>query len=337
MRLLRYAIMVVALCFGATIPAHAGMNDKSPITTTSTGFGVKGFYKVIIETYHGIYRDAYPGTSATIKPSSMAGGLTAIAAGQADISYAAATVELKKALEGQAPFPGSLKGKLSFVMNVLPVSDSYYIANKKWADRNGIKSIADIGKKKPKFGLGINRKGLLYINEPADMLFKEYGFSLAHVEKWGGHITYNASGPTLKDLRDGKINVMIHNGFHPDGRIVDLNKARELVWIKSDRAVLAKIADQVGFKVVTMAKSTYSFLEEDVPTLRAALFAVAGPHVSDEHVYKIVKALGENMERVRAIHPSFRNHSVEVLAEKPANIPYHPGALKYYREKSVVN
>ena len=163
------------------------------------------------------------------------------------------------------------------------------------------------------------------------------GFSVKDIGTWGGQITWNASGPSLKDVRDGKIDLMIHGGFHPDARIVDLSKARELVWIPSDRAALAKVAGKLGMKVVRMPAGTYPFQRDDIATLRAPIAMGAGAHVSDEVAYKVVKAVAENIDRVRVIHRAFKNFSLEQMASRHAALAYHPGALKYYREKDVAN
>lgn len=59
----------------------------------------------------------------------------------------------------------------------------------------------------------------------------------------------------------------------------------------------------------------------------------AGKHVSDEVVYKMVKAVAENLDRVHAIHSAFQKYSKDTMLAKPKAMDYHPGAAKYYRER----
>jgi TRAP-type uncharacterized transport system substrate-binding protein len=59
---------------------------------------------------------------------------------------------------------------------------------------------------------------------------------------------------------------------------------------------------------------------------------VAGNHVSEETVYKFVKAMAENQERVRGIHPTLVEFSIDKVYRNPTQLPYHPGAARYYRE-----
>lgn len=70
------AITMAALIAGS---ARADVNDKKPITYTVDGATATGYFKVVTEALNGIVREAYPGTAATYKPGSPAGGIQNIA------------------------------------------------------------------------------------------------------------------------------------------------------------------------------------------------------------------------------------------------------------------
>ena len=71
--------------------------------------------------------------------------------------------------------------------------------------------------------------------------------------------------------------------------------------------------------------------------MRMSLFLLAGKHVSEETVYKYVKALAENEARVQAIGGSLKTaFATAKMPTNPAKLPYHPGALRYYKEKGLV-
>ena len=56
----------------------------------------------------------------------------------------------------------------------------------------------------------------------------------------------------------------------------------------------------------------------------------------DEVVYKYVKAIAENEARVQSIGGSLKtSFSTAKMATDPANLAYHPGALRYYKEKGL--
>lgn len=70
---------------------------------------------------------------------------------------------------------------------------------------------------------------------------------------------------------------------------------------------------------------------------QATARVAAGARVSDEVVYKYVKAIAENEARVQAIGGSLKtSFAASKRATNPANLPYPPGALRYYKERGLV-
>jgi hypothetical protein len=51
-------------------------------------------------------------------------------------------------------------------------------------------------------------------------------------------------------------------------------------------------------------------------------------------VYRITKALFENIEKIKTSHPSVQELDLD-SAVQGMPIPYHPGALKYFAEKGL--
>lgn len=323
-------------CLTVTPSAHAGFDDNKPINITATGISTRSIFKAIMEVMHGLYRQNYPGTAATLKPSTVAGGLLALADKKADIAMAVPPVELRNGIRGEAPFPRSVKGKVMHAFTIMDNLDFFFIAQKSWADKNGIKTIADIGNKKPKMTLGLSRRGTYYSNAAAELVFNANGFKTADVKKWGGDIVYSNTRNGIKDMTDGKIDFMFQGTIQPDPRIKRLAQARGIVWISASAANLQKAAKELGFHYVTMGKKAYPFMTKDEPTMRVDVYTMAGAHVPAETVYKMVKAIGENIDKIRAVHAAFRGFSLKQMAQKSALVDYHPGAARYYREKGLI-
>jgi TRAP transporter TAXI family solute receptor len=336
---MRKSIAVAALaafaCLGAA-SARADFNDRAPITVTTTGSVPTGFFGVVVEALHAIYREAYPGSTVTLQPNSVGGGMLAIASGKADISIGLPPVEVQRGLAGQEPFKEPLQGKLFHVLTILNDLDFYFIASKDWAEKNKIRTFADFAKSKPRVRYGASNPATFYVNVVMDHIFKEYGYSFKDLEAWGGRTYYVASGTRLDDLRDGKIDAMSSAGLAPDRRVQEISKNMPLIWLKTDPDVLRKVAKDLDMQVIPIKAGTYDFLTEDSFTMRAPTVMAAGPHVPEETVYKIVKAIHENIDRFRAIHPTYAKITIEELARPSARLPYHPGAARYYREKGLL-
>jgi hypothetical protein len=53
--------------------------------------------------------------------------------------------------------------------------------------------------------------------------------------------------------------------------------------------------------------------------------------MSDEIVYQLTKTFFANVKDFHAVHASAREYDLEGSLESPT-IPYHPGAIRYYKE-----
>jgi TRAP transporter TAXI family solute receptor len=58
--------------------------------------------------------------------------------------------------------------------------------------------------------------------------------------------------------------------------------------------------------------------------------------MSDEAVYELVKAVFENFEDFKKLHPAFANLDKEEMVSQGLSAPLHPGAEKYYREAGLM-
>lgn len=60
-----------------------------------------------------------------------------------------------------------------------------------------------------------------------------------------------------------------------------------------------------------------------------------GTHVKDEIVYQFVKAVHENKAALAKNHPAFRRFSPARMGKQFSAMNYHPGAIKFYKEKGI--
>jgi hypothetical protein len=163
-----------------------------------------------------------------------------------------------------------------------------------------------------------------------------HGFTINDIEKWGGSYVLGNSAIGLAAITDGKADVFMNARNLGDSLIKDIAGKRALLWIDGDPAKIQKGAAAFNNKMDMVPKGTYPFMEKDYPTVRMSVFMLAGKHVSEETVYKYVKAIAENESRVQTIGGSLKtSFETRKMATNPASVPYHPGALRYYREKGL--
>ena len=333
---MRNAILVFTML--AACPALADFNDKQPLTATVTGATPSGYPRTMVEGLNAVVRDAYPGSAVSFKPNSPGGGVLAIAEGQADFTATATGTEIKLANEGRFPFKAPLKGKFLFAVQLYDNQFVHFLMTREWADANGIRSWDDIAAKKPKMRLAINRPDNPQVSIGGPYAVMEaHGFTINDIEKWGGSFVLGNSAIGLDAITDGKADVFMNARNLNDSLVKDIAGKRPLLWIDGDLAKMRKAAAVFDNRMDMVSKGTYPFMEKDYPTVRMSVFLLAGKHVSDETVYKYVKALAENEARVQIIGGSLKtSFTTAKMPVNPANLPYHPGALRYYKEKGLV-
>lgn len=339
LRHLAYGAALVLPILGAIQVVKAADDDK--LSLVITGAGVQGFYKVVYESLNGILRDVYPDSAVTFRPSSPAGGVLAIADGEADLSLAAGAPEVQYAMAGEAPYPRSLKGEMLGVMRLFNTQTFHFLLNKEAADRYEVYSLADIAEKKAPLTIAINRKGNIQIVDVARDIFQAHGFTIEDLESWGGAVSWVASGVGLDQLQDRKADMFMNVRFVPDARVNEIARSVDLIWLEADRGALEKVAEKWSYNVGVVEMASYPdvVMKSDQPTIMQWSAMLAGTHVSEGAVYKMLKALADNAERVKQVHPSLQAFSAAEMAKVAQDlqgVPLHPGAERFYRERGVL-
>lgn len=96
---------------------------------------------------------------------------------------------------------------------------------------------------------------------------------------------------------------------------------------------IAKVqAKYPDLSVVTVPKGIYKDTPE-YKTFAMLIGVVASKNLSEDLVYKMVKAAHENFADQVAAYPSIKGENLIELTLSTCTVPLHPGAIKYYREK----
>ena len=74
---------------------------------------------------------------------------------------------------------------------------------------------------------------------------------------------------------------------------------------------------------------------KETAVLTNDIYLVASKELGDEAVYEVVKALWEYNQELGDAYPALKSWRREGMVSKKAYIPYHPGAIKFFKEKQV--
>jgi TRAP transporter TAXI family solute receptor len=75
---------------------------------------------------------------------------------------------------------------------------------------------------------------------------------------------------------------------------------------------------------------------DDVETFGVRATFVSSTDVPEEVVYQVVKAVFENFEDFKKLHPAFASLEQEEMIAAALSAPLHPGAERYYKEAGLM-
>ncbi len=76
-------------------------------------------------------------------------------------------------------------------------------------------------------------------------------------------------------------------------------------------------------------------ITKEIYALGKDVTLVASTYLPDEVAYQITKALWENYKELAPIHPKLKHWTPDRFASIHAVVPYHPGSIRFYKEKGV--
>ena len=138
-------------------------------------------------------------------------------------------------------------------------------------------------------------------------------------------------------LCDNKIDAMVYVVGHPNGSIKEATTSCDTVLVAVDGPEIDKlIADNSYYRKAIIPGGMYAGSDADVATFGVGATFVSSTNTPAETVYQVVKAVFENLDDFRKLHPAFANLTKEEMAKDGLSAPIHDGAAKYYKEAGLM-
>jgi TRAP transporter TAXI family solute receptor len=139
-------------------------------------------------------------------------------------------------------------------------------------------------------------------------------------------------------LSDGKLEAFFFSSGVPSPAVLEVAAAfgAQMRLVPSDD-LLPVLQQRYGaeeFSPAIIPARSYPGQESDVPTVGSATLLVVDEKMSEALAYEITRAVFEHTAELAAIHPVARTFSPE-RAAAGSPVPFHPGAIRYYRERGV--
>jgi TRAP transporter TAXI family solute receptor len=138
-------------------------------------------------------------------------------------------------------------------------------------------------------------------------------------------------------LCDNKIDAMIYTVGHPSGSIQEATTACDSVLVEvAGEAIDKLVADNPYYRVATIPGGMYRGNPDDVKTFGVGATFVSSTATDADVVYHVVKAVFDNFDDFKKLHPAFANLVKEEMVKDGLSAPLHDGAVKYYKEAGLM-
>lgn len=137
-------------------------------------------------------------------------------------------------------------------------------------------------------------------------------------------------------LCDGKIDALVYAGGHPNGAIQQVTSACPTTLVSIAKQDIDRLVATHPFYVkATIPGGMYNGNPQDTKTFGVRALLVASSDLNDEVAYEVVRAIFENLDNFKTLHPVFSTLNSAYMVANDNIAPVHPGAAKYYREKGM--
>jgi TRAP transporter TAXI family solute receptor len=136
-------------------------------------------------------------------------------------------------------------------------------------------------------------------------------------------------------LCDNKIDGFFYGVGHPSANIQDPTTAcgAKLVPVTGP-AVDKLVKGNPFYAYATIPGGIYKNNPEPTKTYGVLATMVTSTKVPAEVVYQVVKAVFDNFDEFKKLHPAFAHLEPQDMVKNGLSAPLHEGALKYYKEKN---
>ncbi len=255
----------------------------------------------------------------------------AVAQGDLDVAAINPSAFLSMAYRGTGPYTKALPLR---TVAVMPSLDVMLFAV---SEGTGLSSITEIREKKYPLKVSVRRSAIHGTRFVVDQVFQANGFSLKDLESWGGSIHY-ADGPfdenRLERVRDRTLEAVFDEGVRGWAPLALENGMR---FLDLDPASRGQLKD-AGWAVVPVQTALPEVKDQIMCPSFSGWPIFTREALSADIAYLLVQSLEEAGDRM-----AWDTEDRVTLADvcrgteaAPFDVPLHPGAERYYRERGYL-
>jgi len=194
---------------------------------------------------------------------------------------------------------------------------------------SGIKEFADLKGKRVNVGQPGSGTVATY-----DVIAEAYGQKRSDL-KLAAELKSSEMGQALCD---NKIDAYFILVGHPAGLIKETTTTCDAKIANIHGPAVTKLVDDNPFyRYASVPADMYTGNPTAAKTMGVGATFVSSTKVSEEVIYEVVKAVFENFDDFRKLHPAFKNLKKTEMVSASLSAPLHDGAKKYYKEAGLMD
>jgi TRAP transporter TAXI family solute receptor len=306
--------VMLAVAFSAGLALVGIVHAQQKTMSIGTG-GTGGVYYPLGGAIANVLSKALPNVQATAE---VTGGsidnLKLIGAGQSELAFTMADAALD-AMQGQEKFKNN-KVPLQALLVVYP--NRMHVVT---VEGTGIETLADLKGKRVSTGSPGGAIEAAGLDKDKDMKRERLG-----------------AAESVNAIKDRKIDAFFWVGGIPTAAVTDLAATPGMKMKLIDHGdTVAKMNAKYGklYTASTIKAGAYPGQDKDNAIAEVWNLIVTGDKMSNDDAYAIVKTLVEKKADIVAVHKEAESFSLDNQVQERSPVPFHPGALKYFKEKGV--
>ncbi|MGE5483517.1 MAG: TAXI family TRAP transporter solute-binding subunit [Ignavibacteriales bacterium] len=301
----------------APAPAPAAAKPKPPKPVMSAASGPAGSLFVnFCAAFAESVMKGFDGLQMNVEPGGSSQNMQLVHSGQAEFGITS-SLQTYPGYYGQAWAKGVPYNKVSAVVPSYSYEGIWFTR-----DNSPIKSLSDLNGKTVALG---------YAGGGSDVTGR---YLLEFYKIKPGKIVNASWEDTGGMVKDGLVDVVFYLAGHPAGFIQELEISEKLRFLEVSDEDLNKFKEaNPYYNIGTLKAGTYKGMTKDLKVFQGWNFMICSPDLPEDFVYTAVKSVFDNISTIQAAHASFKQCAFENV--QYMNVPLHPGAEKYYKEKGV--
>jgi hypothetical protein len=317
----RWGVGILGVAFVLALGPSAA--DAQTYNATVGGLG--GVWYTMFTGIAELVKEKDPGVIIRVVPG---GGLIAVqkvGEGASEFGFGFPWT-VADGVAGREPFKAALPD-VRGVMSGFGSSYLQFVVDKRF----GAASLDEIFKKKMPIRIAVDRVGTT--DELAlRRVMGFYKMTYEDLVKVGGKVSHAGYNDQSTLFKDRQVDAMFQNIAVPSSSVLEAKVGREVVLLGFPPEVMEYMYKEYAFVKGAIPAGSYGLADKPLPSPESPTMMTANAKLSADVVYRVVKVVGDNPDRVQKIHDSLKDFN-PTGGWKDLGAPLHPGAEKYYREK----